>query len=388
MSPVAAAAPSTDRPHHRFWPKRLPHAITPPATSLWPNLVVSAMRYPDKPALVFFDRTTTYRDLLAQAERLAAHLRAQGVQDGDRVIVFMQNCPQWVVAHYAILRANAVVVPVNPMNRAEELKHYITDPDVKVAISAADLAGDLLKANAELPAAQRLSHLIPMKRPGTAQEIAAAIVGCTAALLFAFLPLMVLPLFATIERFDMRLLEASYDLYASRWVILREIVLPIVKPGIVAGCILVFVPSLGAFLARLGIARVELDVPPFATPEVFAVDVGVRAAHAAPMEALRVAARLIQSLNPKPGLALIEDAACAIGSEILWDGRWERVGKPHGDVACFSFHPRKVMSTGDGGMITTRHGDWDRRFRLLRQHAMSVPDTVRHGASYPIVTLV
>ena len=160
MSPVAAAAPSTDRPHHRFWPKRLPHAITPPATSLWFNLVVSATRYPDKPALVFFDRQTSYRELHDQAERLAAHLHAQGVKAGDRVILFMQNCPQWVVAHYAILRANAVVVPVNPMNRAEELKHYITDPDVKVAISAADLAGDLLKANAELPEAQRLSHLL------------------------------------------------------------------------------------------------------------------------------------------------------------------------------------------------------------------------------------
>ncbi|MCB2016297.1 MAG: long-chain fatty acid--CoA ligase [Hydrogenophaga sp.] len=148
------------RPHHRFWPKRLPHAFTPPATSLWFNLVVSATRYPDKPAVVFFDRQTSYRELHDQAERLAAHLHEQGVRSGDRVILFMQNCPQWMVACYAILRANAVVVPVNPMNRAEELKHYITDPDAKVAIAAADLAGDLLKASAELPEAQRLSHLV------------------------------------------------------------------------------------------------------------------------------------------------------------------------------------------------------------------------------------
>jgi len=90
-------------------------------------------------------------------------------------------------------------------------------------------------------------------------------------------------------------------------------------------------------------------------------------------------------------LPLIEDAACAIGSEILWEGRWENIGKPHGDVACFSFHPRKVISTGDGGMLTTRHKEWDRQYRLLRQHAMSVPDTVRHGSaevifeSYPAV---
>jgi perosamine synthetase len=84
------------------------------------------------------------------------------------------------------------------------------------------------------------------------------------------------------------------------------------------------------------------------------------------------------------GLPLIEDAACAIGSEIMWNDRWERIGRPHGDVACFSFHPRKVMSTGDGGMITTRHADWDKQFRLLRQHAMSVPDTVRHGSAQVI----
>jgi len=81
------------------------------------------------------------------------------------------------------------------------------------------------------------------------------------------------------------------------------------------------------------------------------------------------------------GLPLIEDAACAAGSEILWNGEWERIGKPHGDAACFSFHPRKLVSTGDGGMITTRHKGWDKQFRLWRQHAMSVPDTVRHSSN-------
>lgn len=101
-------------------------------------------------------------------------------------------------------------------------------------------------------------------------------------------------------------------------------------------------------------------------------------------------ARLVP-LAKRLNLPLIEDAACAIGSEILWDGRWERIGRPHGDAACFSFHPRKMVTTGDGGMITTAHTDWDQRFRLLRQHGMSVPDTVRHGSatvifeSYPVV---
>ena len=90
-------------------------------------------------------------------------------------------------------------------------------------------------------------------------------------------------------------------------------------------------------------------------------------------------------------VAVIEDAACAIGSEIRIDGRWEPVGTPHADIACFSFHPRKVITTGEGGMITTANADYDRRFRLWRQHGMSVPDTVRHESasvvfeSYPVV---
>ena len=80
------------------------------------------------------------------------------------------------------------------------------------------------------------------------------------------------------------------------------------------------------------------------------------------------------------GLAVIEDAACAAGSEIRIDGQWERIGRPRGDIACFSFHPRKLVSVGDGGMLTTDNPALDARFRLLRQHGMSVPDTVRHGS--------
>jgi dTDP-4-amino-4,6-dideoxygalactose transaminase len=91
------------------------------------------------------------------------------------------------------------------------------------------------------------------------------------------------------------------------------------------------------------------------------------------------------------GFPVIEDAACAAGSEIYWNDRWERIGRPHGDVSCFSFHPRKLLSTGDGGMLTTSRADLDRTFRLLRQHGMSVSDTVRHSStqviteSYPVL---
>ncbi len=148
------------RPHHPFWPARLPQAITLPATSLWHNLAVSALRYPDKPATVFFGAVLTWAQLKHAAERLAARLQSLGVAKGDRVLLYLQNSPQLIAAHFAILRADAVVVPVNPMNKAEELKHYILDPDAKVAITSADLAGELASASDALPDGLGLRHLI------------------------------------------------------------------------------------------------------------------------------------------------------------------------------------------------------------------------------------
>ena len=148
------------RPHMQFWPARVPESIHVPVTSLWHNLATAGQRYPNKAALVFFDRVTTYGELLAQTERLAAGLHALGVQAGDRVLLDMQNVPQLIAAHFAILRANAVVVPVNPMNRAEELKHYIENAQAKVAITTADLAPLLAEASNALPTEQRLAHLV------------------------------------------------------------------------------------------------------------------------------------------------------------------------------------------------------------------------------------
>ena len=145
---------------NKFWPKRVPRSITPPQTPLWDNLAISAKRYPDKAALVFFGSVLTYSELMQKAERLAAYLSQLGVKKGDRVVLNMQNCPQLIIAHWAILRANAVVVPVNPMNRAEELKHYVTDPDAKVAITTGDLAAELVLANDALEPSLRLNHLI------------------------------------------------------------------------------------------------------------------------------------------------------------------------------------------------------------------------------------
>jgi fatty-acyl-CoA synthase len=147
-------------PHLAHWPARLPRKLEVPSTSLWFNLEVSARRWPDKAAYVFMGRRLTFRDLHAQAESLAGWLQAHGVGKGDRVLVFLQNCPQYAAAVYAILRADAVVVPVNPMNKADEFGHYITDPQARVAITSADLAGIVAEADGRLPADQRLRHVV------------------------------------------------------------------------------------------------------------------------------------------------------------------------------------------------------------------------------------
>lgn len=160
MASSPAYSPAFDRAHFKFWPKRLPRNISAPAGSLWHNLAVSALRYPNKSALVFFDKQLSYAQVLHKAELLALYLHGLGVKKGDRVVVCMQNCPQLIISHFAVLRLDAVVVPVNPMNKAEELKHYITDPDTLVAITTADLGQEWAMASDALEPGQRLKHLV------------------------------------------------------------------------------------------------------------------------------------------------------------------------------------------------------------------------------------
>ena len=125
--------------HFAHWPKGLPRHMSVPETDLFYNVEVSARRYPNKPYLVFYDTKITFAEFKDEAERLAGWLERQGVKKGDRVLLYMQNSPQFVLAYYAILRANAVVVPVNPMNMTTELRHYVKDSGATVAIVAQDI---------------------------------------------------------------------------------------------------------------------------------------------------------------------------------------------------------------------------------------------------------
>ena len=127
--------------HYAVWPRELPKSLALPRTSVFTNLEISARRYPDRNAIVFYDAPMTYSQLFREVEAMAGYLQAQGVAKGDRVLLYMQNSPQYVIAYYAILRADAVVIPINPMNRAAELEHFVADTGANVCLAGQELAG-------------------------------------------------------------------------------------------------------------------------------------------------------------------------------------------------------------------------------------------------------
>ncbi len=130
--------------HFAHWPPGVPRHLTLPQTHLFYNAEVSATRFPDKPFTVFYDSVLTFAQFRAEAEALAGWLQHEaGVRRGDRVLLDMQNSPQWVLAFYAILRADAVVVPVNPMNRSEELQHLASDSGATVALAGQEVLDEV-----------------------------------------------------------------------------------------------------------------------------------------------------------------------------------------------------------------------------------------------------
>ena len=130
--------------HYRYWPPGLPHDMVLPETSLYGNLAATATRYPEKTAVNYYDTPLSYARFRQEVDALAGFLQQRaGVKRGERVLLFMQNSPQFMIAFYAILRADAMVVPVNPMNLTEELRHYVSDSDATVTITGQELLGQV-----------------------------------------------------------------------------------------------------------------------------------------------------------------------------------------------------------------------------------------------------
>jgi fatty-acyl-CoA synthase len=141
--------------HLQFWPN-VPHNISIPETSLWFNVEVSATRFPRKPCINYYDTAISFAEFRREAELLAGYLQEVcGVKRGDRVGLYLQNCPQFAIGYYAILRADAMVVPINPMNLTKEVGHIVSDSGATVLIGAQDQL-----ARVEPLLGHGLSHLI------------------------------------------------------------------------------------------------------------------------------------------------------------------------------------------------------------------------------------
>ena len=126
--------------HFKFWPDHSRQHLDAPATNVFYNLEVSARRYPAKPALIYYDTPIGFAEIHDQAQRIAGYLEQRcGVRQGDRVLLYMQNSPQFVIAYYGILRANAVVVPLNPMYLTQEFLRYAKDAGTTTAIVSQEL---------------------------------------------------------------------------------------------------------------------------------------------------------------------------------------------------------------------------------------------------------
>ncbi|MFY9317636.1 MAG: AMP-binding protein [Burkholderiales bacterium] len=126
--------------YFRHWPPDMPRSLRAPRITLQEMFLRAARRFADKPAAIFDGKSLSYEQLQDKVENLAGRLQAAcGVRRGDRVLLCMQNGHDFVIAFFAILLADAVVVPVSPMNLAGELRHYIEDSDARVALTEEDL---------------------------------------------------------------------------------------------------------------------------------------------------------------------------------------------------------------------------------------------------------
>ena len=128
-----------DRPWHHFWPEGVPHHLDYPEIPLFTLLSDTARKYPQEIAFSCEQEHLTYSALDELTDRLAAGLGKIGVEPGDRIVLCLPNCPDFIVGYYGILKAGGSVSPANPLNRAAELKHQIKDSQAEVIITSEDI---------------------------------------------------------------------------------------------------------------------------------------------------------------------------------------------------------------------------------------------------------
>ena len=124
-----------DHPWLQHYDDKVPHTLTYPDMPVQGLLENTARTHPTKTATIFFGARLTYAQIAAQSDRLAVALRNLGVQQGDRVALILPNCPQFVIAYYAVLKAGGIVVPTNPLYKAREMEHQLLDAGVHTVIT-------------------------------------------------------------------------------------------------------------------------------------------------------------------------------------------------------------------------------------------------------------
>jgi long-chain acyl-CoA synthetase len=147
---------TTPRPWLASYAEGVPSEVEAPEGSLYDLIRASVEQYPDHAALEFFERSTAYAELGAQIERAAEGLRLLGVQKGDPVALVLPNCPQHIVAFYAVLRLGAIVVEHNPLYTPRELRHQFEDHGARVVI-AWDKVVETIQA---FPADVSVAHVV------------------------------------------------------------------------------------------------------------------------------------------------------------------------------------------------------------------------------------
>jgi long-chain acyl-CoA synthetase len=138
MAPNTTGRPS-DAPEFRPWLKyydpQVPPHLTYPRIPLYTILDETAAKYPTSPCTNFFGKQLTYRQIKQLSDRFAAGIHRMGIRKGDRVVLLLPNSPQFIIAYYGLLKAGAVVVPLNPLSAERELEFYLTDSEAEVAIT-------------------------------------------------------------------------------------------------------------------------------------------------------------------------------------------------------------------------------------------------------------
>lgn len=126
--------------HFKFWPPRLSKTLTVPETTLYDNLTITAKKYPNKIAIHYYGQKFTYEQLQAEVDQLAGYLENNlEVQKDDKVLLLMQNSPQYLISFFSLLRVRAVVIPINPMSTTEDLAFYVRDGNIKQALVGQEL---------------------------------------------------------------------------------------------------------------------------------------------------------------------------------------------------------------------------------------------------------